>query len=131
MVAYIAIIHKDTDSDYGVSFPDFLGCISAGTTLDETRSMAVEALAGHITMMQELGETLPAPSTLEQIMEHPDFQDGVAILVDAPPPSSRAVRINITMDQILLAEIDSVTRNRSAFLADAARQVLHPPTGNI
>jgi len=26
---YVAIIHKDPDSDFGVSFPDFLGCITA------------------------------------------------------------------------------------------------------
>ena len=35
MQSYIALIHKDADSDYGVSFPDLPGCITAGTTLDE------------------------------------------------------------------------------------------------
>ena len=32
-VDYVAIIHKDTDSDFGVSFPDFPGCITAGERL--------------------------------------------------------------------------------------------------
>ncbi len=32
---YIAYLHKDRHSDYGVSFPDFPGCITAGKTLDE------------------------------------------------------------------------------------------------
>ena len=27
---YTGLIHKDTDSDYGVSFPDLPGCITAG-----------------------------------------------------------------------------------------------------
>ena len=27
---YIALIHKDADGDYGVSFPVLPGCISAG-----------------------------------------------------------------------------------------------------
>lgn len=27
------VIHKDTDSDYGVTIPDLPGCFSAGTTL--------------------------------------------------------------------------------------------------
>jgi len=40
MRAYIALIHKEPDSDYGVSFPDLPGCISAGLTLDEARAMA-------------------------------------------------------------------------------------------
>jgi hypothetical protein len=30
---YIAHLHKDRNSDYDVSFPDFPGCISAGKTL--------------------------------------------------------------------------------------------------
>jgi len=30
MASYIAIIHKEPGSDYGVSFPDFPGCITVG-----------------------------------------------------------------------------------------------------
>ena len=30
MRQYIALIHKEADSDYGVSFPDLPGVISAG-----------------------------------------------------------------------------------------------------
>ncbi len=30
MRQYIALIHKEPDSDYGVSFPDLPGVISAG-----------------------------------------------------------------------------------------------------
>ena len=29
---YIAYLHKDRKSDFGVSFPDFPGCITAGKT---------------------------------------------------------------------------------------------------
>jgi hypothetical protein len=32
-IEYIAYLHKDRKSDYGVSFPDFPGCITAGKTL--------------------------------------------------------------------------------------------------
>ena len=45
---YIALIHKDADSDYGVSFPDLPGVITAGSDLDEVRKMAAEALAFHL-----------------------------------------------------------------------------------
>ena len=44
---YIAFIHKDRDSIYGVSFPDMPGCISAGDTIDEAVRSGVEALSGH------------------------------------------------------------------------------------
>ena len=39
MRQYIALIHKDADSDYGVSFPDFPGVVTAGRTLDEVRAL--------------------------------------------------------------------------------------------
>lgn len=65
---YIAIIHKDPDSCYGVSFPDFPGCISAGATLDEAKSMAAEALALAIEEMREDGELPPQPSPLDKVM---------------------------------------------------------------
>jgi predicted RNase H-like HicB family nuclease len=63
MAHYIALIHKDADSDYGVSFPDFPGCITAGATLDEARAMAAEALAMHIEGLGEDGEAIPEPSS--------------------------------------------------------------------
>ena len=45
---YPIVIHKDTDSDYGVIVPDLPGCFSAGTTLDEAMSMAQDAIECHI-----------------------------------------------------------------------------------
>ena len=81
MADYIAVVHKDPDSDYGVSFPDFPGCISAGETIEEARRYATEALEGHAELMLEDGEALPPPSTLEQIRADPDDQDALAFLV--------------------------------------------------
>ncbi len=84
---YIAIIHKDPGSDFGVSFPDFPGCITAGRTLDEAKEMACEALSGHIAVMRETGEPVPEPSALDEAMNDPRFQDGVAFLVRVKEPA--------------------------------------------
>ena len=92
---YIAYLHKEKDSDYGVSFPDFPGCITAGRTLEEARRMAVEALALHIQGMIEDGATVPEPSKLDDLQSDPDLRDGVALVVPAELPSKR-VRVNIT-----------------------------------
>ena len=81
---YIALIHKDANSDYGVSFPDLPGVISAGRTLDEARAMAAEALAFHLEGLAEDGEAVPEPSTLEEIMAVAENGDTVLVLVDAP-----------------------------------------------
>jgi predicted RNase H-like HicB family nuclease len=62
---YIAYLHKDRKSDFGVSFPDLPGCVTAGKTLDAARCMAAEALALHIGGMAEDGEPIPEPSTID------------------------------------------------------------------
>jgi predicted RNase H-like HicB family nuclease len=44
MPHYIALIHKDADSCYGVSFPDLPGVFTAGDTIDEAMQQAAEVL---------------------------------------------------------------------------------------
>ena len=121
MTVYIALLRKDADSDYGVEFPDFPGCVTAGRTLDEARRMAVEALALHVEGIIEEGDPLPMPSTLDSIMAVPENTDGVVFLVDIPASPARAMRINVTLPNDIVEAIDRVTKNRSRFLAEAAR----------
>ncbi len=66
---YVALVHKDADSDFGVSFPDFPGCVSAAGTLAEATAMAAEALIGHVDLMIDAGLAIPEPGTLDLIME--------------------------------------------------------------
>jgi predicted RNase H-like HicB family nuclease len=124
MTHYIGIIHKDAESNFGISFPDFPGCISAGSTLDEARAMGAEALAFHVEGMTEDGEAIPEPSTLEVVMNDPDFRDGVAVLIDLPAAAARVVRVNITLPADTLRRIDQFAEahgfTRSGFLASAA-----------
>ncbi len=59
---YPALVDKDADSDFGVSFPDFPGCVSAGESVEEEAVLrAREALAGHVALMLADGDTMPAP----------------------------------------------------------------------
>ena len=128
MRGYIALIHKDAASDYGVSFPDLPGVISAGHTLDEARQMAAEALALHLEGMAEEGTPLPEPSSLEAIMASEENRDGVAVLIDPPPAEARSVRVNITLPADVLEQIDARAERegftRSGFLAMAARKFM-------
>jgi len=121
MTIYIALLRRDPDSDFGVDFPDFPGCITAGRTLEEAKEMAQEALKFHIAGMIEDGETIPEPSSLDAVRADPAAHDAVIMLVDVPAEPSRSVRINVTLPADLLQRIDRSTNNRSRFLADAAR----------
>ena len=128
MRQYIALIHKDADSDYGVSFPDLPGVISTGSTLDEARDMATEALALHIEGLIEDGEAIPEPSSLEDVMANAENKDGVAVLIAAPAPIAKSVRVNVTFPSDVLDQIDQYAERegftRSGFLAQAAKKAM-------
>ncbi len=128
MAAYIGLLRKESDSDFGVSFPDFPGCVTAGTSLDEARAFAAEALAFHIEGLLEDGDDLPAPSTLEDVMADSENAGAVAVLVDSPAVKRPAARINISIDPFVLKQIDAYTERvgmtRSGFISLAAQAEL-------
>jgi predicted RNase H-like HicB family nuclease len=128
MRQYIALIHKEADSDYGVSFPDLSGVISAGRTLDEAREMAAEALALHLEGLAADGEAAPEPSSLEKIMSDAQNKEAVAVLIAAPAADVKSVRINVTMPADVLDQIDRYAEQqgftRSGFLAQAAKKAM-------
>ncbi|MCK1655101.1 type II toxin-antitoxin system HicB family antitoxin [Bradyrhizobium sp. 149] len=125
---YIGLIHKDADSDFGVSFPDLPGLITAGTTLDEARDMAEEALAFHLEGLAVDGEAIPEPSSLEEIMSTPENRSGVAILVSVKDDQPKVVRVNVTLPGDVLEQIDKYAAangyTRSGLLAQAAKKLI-------
>jgi predicted RNase H-like HicB family nuclease len=120
---YIAYLHKDRGSDYGVSFPDFPGCITAGRTLDEAARMAPEALALHIQGMIDDGDTVPEPSKVDDIAADIAKRGAIAFLVSIDPPDT-TVRVNITARESQLAKIDALAEaaglTRSGYMVRAA-----------
>jgi predicted RNase H-like HicB family nuclease len=121
---FIAYLHKDRDSDFGVSFPDFPGCVTAGKTLEEARRMAVEALAFHIAGMIEDGEAVPEPSNLDALASDPAMKGAVAVLLSVEPAAEKTVRINITAREGQLKAIDQLAGKsgltRSAYMVQSA-----------
>lgn len=126
MSQYIALIHKDADSDFGVSFPDLPGCVTAGRTLDEARAFAAEAIALHLEGLVQDGEAIPEPSSLEAIMAEAANRDAVAVLVSVPDVPEKTVRVNITLPESVLNAIDRAAdrqgMTRSGFLVRAAKK---------
>jgi predicted RNase H-like HicB family nuclease len=128
MAHYIGLIHKDADSHFGVSFPDFPGVATAGIDLDDARAMAEEALAFHIEGLVEDGEAIPEPSSLEEIMADSDNRSGVAILIAVKTEAPRVIRVNVTLPSDILEQIDRYAEahglSRSGFLAQAAKKAM-------
>ncbi len=92
MAHYIALIHKDANSCYGVSFPDVPGVFTAGDTIDEAIRKAAEVLEFAAADWSELdGTKFPAARTIDELRADRDFQERAADAVIAAVP----FRVNI------------------------------------
>jgi predicted RNase H-like HicB family nuclease len=130
MERYVGVLRKTRSSEFGVEFPDLPGCISAGSTLEEARAMAREALRLHLDGLADDREAAPLPSDLDAVAKKlrrhrgDDFYGLVEI--EAEPAQERVIRVNITVEERLLKAIDAAAvaegMTRSGFLADAARR---------
>ena len=126
---YVSFIHRD-DAGYGVSFPDFPGCVSVGDSVDDAVRRGCEALAFHIEGLRDDGEPIPLPRSIDAIKADPelaDWREGAdLVLIPLLLDRGSSRRVNISLDRGLLEAIDDEARQRhmtrSAFLASAARR---------
>jgi predicted RNase H-like HicB family nuclease len=92
MTHYIALIHKDRDGCYGVSFPDVPGVITAGDTLDEALREAGVVLAFAAEgWPDDTGAVFPQPRSLEALRSDPEFIAASTDAVVAAVPLKRTV----------------------------------------
>jgi predicted RNase H-like HicB family nuclease len=132
---YPIVIHKDPDSDYGVTVPDLPGCFSGGETMDEAIENAVEAIECHIEGLLVDGETVPRPQSVEFHNNTTDYAGGAwaVVTVDVAKLSGKARRVNVTIPERVLSLIDSyaarhgetrsglITQATLEFMAEAER----------
>ena len=125
---YPIVLHKDRDSDYGVTVPDLPGCFSAGKTVDEALAMAKEAIELHLEGLIDDGQPVPRPGSVEEHQRRAEFRGGTWAVVTIDPAGLRvnAKRINITIPERILDAIDRFSRKRgqtrSGFLVEAATE---------
>ena len=126
---YVSLIHRD-EAGFGISFPDFPGCVSVGDTVDEAVRHGSQALAFHVEGLLDDGEAIPSPRSIDAIKADPglaDWQrDADLVLIPLLLDRGSSRRVNISLDRGLLEAIDDEARQRrmtrSAFLATAARR---------
>lgn len=124
---YPVVIHKDSDSDYGVTVPDLPGCFSAGQSVDDAITCVLEAIECHVEGILIDGEAIPLSLPIEIHKENPDFSDAFAWMfvdVDLSKISGKSKRINVTIPERILSRIDayaaSHNETRSGLMATAA-----------
>lgn len=122
------VLHKDANSDYGVSVPDVPGCFSAGASFSEALDNVHEALALHLEGLIADGEAIPQAQEVDVHIDNADFAGGVWAVIDfdVTPYLGKSVRFNATLPEHLLNRIDERVQkdhryaSRSGFLATAA-----------
>jgi predicted RNase H-like HicB family nuclease len=134
VTTYIALLRKDPDSDYGVDFPDFPGCITAGSTLEEARDMAAEALEFHIEGLLQEDVSIPEPSRLEVVMGDPENAEAIPFPVSVPDRLTGVGQVDLTLPLADLQKLDALARkkgqSRSVLLVDAARRMVREAGGD-
>lgn len=83
---YIALIHKDPDSSYGVSFPDVPGVVTAGETLEDALLEAASVLA---FAFEDWSGPIPTPRTIDELRQDSAFveESADAVIVAVRPGS--------------------------------------------
>jgi predicted RNase H-like HicB family nuclease len=115
---------------FGVVVPDLPGCFSAGDTLEEAMTNALEAIELTVETMIEDGQQIPAPQPISTHQKKREYKGWIWAVVDAPVEKffGPAEKINITVPQAILTRIDSYAKShgmsRSGFLVDAARRAM-------
>ena len=82
---YVALIHKDEQSGYGVSFPDVPGIVAVADTLDEAIAEGAAALQ---FALEDWDGPLPIPRMLDVLQANAQFQaDAIGAVIAAIRPS--------------------------------------------
>lgn len=123
----VALVHEE-NGVFGVSFPDFPGAVSGADTLEEAVRKGEAALAFHVAGMIADGIELPRLRSYAELKRDAAFRaDAKGALVTFVPLElpARPVRVNVSLDERLLARIDQAAeaagQSRSSFLAEAAK----------
>jgi predicted RNase H-like HicB family nuclease len=132
---YLAIADRLPDEqNWSITFPDFPAVTSAAETFADVMRQAKDAIASAVEDMERDHETLP-PSIEEDAVPDYDrspFHDPRALVVPVET-AGRALRVNVSLDEGLLARIDDVSKrtglSRSALLARGARMLIATETG--
>ena len=63
ILTYRILLSEEPEGGFTVTVPALPGCVTYGETLEESMSMAKEAIEGYIEVLRESGKKIPDDST--------------------------------------------------------------------
>ena len=132
---YLAIADRvPGESNWSITFPAFTGATSVAERFADVMRQAKDALATVVDDMQTDGDALPRSVEDDAVPDYDrsGFHDPRTLLVPVDV-AGRALRVNVSLDEGLLARIDDVSKrtglSRSSLLARGARMLIATETG--
>jgi len=129
----VVFVSDDKVAGYQVSVPDLPGCAVTVKTVDAGLDEMTKAIQSHLSILAEYGEKVPNAMSLEShrktyMLDNPHtFSQAfwAIINIDITPYLGKSHKINVTLPELLIAQIDNkVSRSsdyktRSGFIASA------------
>lgn len=64
MSGYVVVVEGDEAGGFSAWSPDLLGCVAAAASYEECVTLMRDAIVGHLEVMREHGDPVPAPSAI-------------------------------------------------------------------
>lgn len=131
---FAAFVFRDADS-LSFTCPDVPGFTAQVSTLDldDAIGEARAVLAGHVAVLTDMGADPIVSRDVAALRADPELADDFAqaecvVMIPALMPTGRSVRVNLSMDEAMLAAIDRSAKERkitrSAFVIEASRRLI-------
>lgn len=129
----VVFVSDEKVAGYQVSVPDLPGCAVKAKTVDSGLEEMTKSIQSHLSILAEYGERVPNALSLEShrknyMVENPHtFSQAfwAIINIDITPYLGKSHKINVTLPELLIAQIDdkvsksSDYKTRSGFIASA------------
>ena len=64
-----AVVFEKAAHNWAAYVPDLPGCVTTGSTIEETRRLIAEAIQFHIEGLRLRGEPVPTPTTVAETVQ--------------------------------------------------------------
>ncbi len=119
-------VHIKTDNlenKYHLSVVDLPGCSTESKTVEDGLQQLENVIDSHLTLLSEYGEKIPHAKPIDYHMKSNNLGVWVIIDVDIMPYLGKSQKINVTLPELLIKQIDDRVsksaehKTRSGFIA--------------